>query len=199
MPLSRGRSNHRPRGLFRLGRASLVTELAADRGPFPLGCPQAPGAGVQGQGRLHPEVAAPLSSPWAFPRPGSGPRPPRPSGSPKPSPRDSQRLLTTQHPAREPGLGRRSCHSHHPVTGFRSVTTAAATALFLRLFGDPPTSLTTNEKRGRQETTVRWPAQALPRRKAKLLSGLEWRGRGKSGISKLLKAWATSGHLGPSS
>lgn len=136
-----------------------------------------------------------MSSPWAFTRPGPGPRPPRPSGSRKPSLRDSQRLLTTQHPGLEPGLGRRSCHSHHPVTGFRSVTTAAA-ALFLRLFGDPPTSLTTNEERGRQETTVRRPAQALPRRKAKLLSEICVEVEGRDEISKLPKARGTSGHFG---
>lgn len=175
-PLSRRHTKHRPRGLSPLGRARLVTGLAAERGPFPPRTSS--GAGMQGQRPLLPEVAAPfspLSSPWAFPR--SGPRPPRPLGLPKPSPRDSQWLPTTQHPGRETGLSRRSCCSHHPVTGLRSVTTTAA-ALFLRLLGAPPTSLTANEKRGRQATTLRRPAEALPRRKAKRLSEIEWKGRG---------------------
>lgn len=171
-----GHSKHRPKGLSPSGRARLVTGLAAEKGPFSSS--DVLWGGDARPAPLLAEVAAPfppLPSPWAFPRP--GPRPPRPPGLPKPSPRDSQRLPTTQHPGRETGLSRRSCRSHHPVTGLRSVTTTAA-ALFLRLLGDPPTSLPTNEKRGRRETALRGPAEAFPRRKAKRLSETEWKWRG---------------------
>lgn len=87
MSLSRGRWTPRPKGLSRLGCAGLVTRRVAERGPFPLGRPGAPGAGVRGQSRPHPEVAAPhppLPSPWASPglapgcarhEPWNGPRP----------------------------------------------------------------------------------------------------------------------------
>lgn len=109
--------------------------------------------GCTRSGRSLTSLALPLGLPQARP----GPRPPRLPGSPEPSPRDSQRLPTTQHPGRQPGLGGRSCHPHHPVTGLRSVTTAAA-ALFLRLLGGPPTSLATNGKEGPPEIAVRWPA-----------------------------------------
>ncbi|GAB5579032.1 cell cycle checkpoint control protein RAD9B isoform X3 [Prionailurus iriomotensis] len=61
-----------------------------------------------------------------------------------------------QHRGRELGLGRRICTPHHPVTGLRSVTTAAA-AFFLGLRGDPPTSLSTNDRGGRRETAYGGP------------------------------------------
>lgn len=149
MPLSRGRWRPRPKGLSRLGRAGLVTGRAAERGPFPLGRPLAPGAGVRGQTGPRPEVAAshlPLPSPWAFPRPGPGLRPPRPPEWPTPSPRDSQLLPRTQHRGPQLGLGRRICRPHHPVTGLRSVTTTTAAAFFLGLLGAPPTSLSANDR-----------------------------------------------------
>lgn len=86
MLLSRGRSRRRPKGL---SRAGLVTSRAAERGPFPLGSPPAPRAAVRGRaGRtqrwpLPPLPALPLGCPQARARP------PRPPGSPTPSPRDS--------------------------------------------------------------------------------------------------------------
>lgn len=70
MPLSRGRWRHKLKGLSRLGRAALVTGRAAEKGPFPLGRPLAPGAGVRGQSLPHPEVAAPYP-----PLPSPGPSP----------------------------------------------------------------------------------------------------------------------------
>lgn len=138
---------------------------------------------MRGQGWPHPEVAA-LPPPLTFPRPGPGrarhglpdrpsPRPQTPSGpnDAAPQPRASPR--SRQLPSSP------SCHwaplSHHN----------RRRPLFLGLLRDPPTSLTTNEKRGRQETALRRLAQALPHRKAKLFLGKYW---SEGEIAKFRKA-----------
>lgn len=79
-----------------------------------------------------------------------------------PSSRDSRLLPTTQHRGRELGLGRRICRPHHPVTGLRSVTTTTTAAFFLGLLGDPPTSLSANDRSCRQETAYGGPQRPFP-------------------------------------
>lgn len=111
-----------------------------------------PGRGCEARaGRTQRWLLLILSCPPPKPSPGLalGCAPPTPKW-PTPSPRDSQLLPTTQHRGQELGLGRRICRPHHPVTGLRSVT-STATAFFLGLLGDPPTSLSTNDRWSRRK------------------------------------------------
>lgn len=123
--------------LPRLGRADLVTEAAAEW-PFPpsdvlwpLGPRCRPRLAHRG-GRSLPLLlcAFPGTSPGrgrarhglriANPRPGL------------------QRLPTTPEPSGEAGLRGRSCGTHHPVTGLRSVLICAFSLLFLRFSATRP-------------------------------------------------------------
>ena len=160
-----------------------------------FGRPLAPGAGMQGPGWPHPEVAAlfpPLPFPRHQPRPRS--RPSRPPGSPKPSPRDSQRLPTTQNLRREAGLRGRNCGTHHPVTGLRSVTTITAAFPSSRFSATRPPRSTPMKREVSKRPFYGGPRGPFPavKRSCSVANGV-------GAKSRSFEARATSGqHLAPS-